>query len=107
MHGSLSLLLHNNMNARPGTNYRETKNGFTLVELLLYVAISSVILLVTSLFLSVLLESRIKSQVIAEVEQQGAQVMQIMTQSIRNAETINSPAQGVSGASLSINTIAG
>ena len=85
----------------------KNKNGFTLIELLLYVAISGVILLITSLFLQTLLESRIKNQTIAEVEQQGLQVMQIITQTLRNADAINSPAQGASAATLSINTYTG
>lgn len=79
-------------------------HGFTLIELLLYVSIASIMLLVTSLFLSTLLQSRIKNQTIAEVEQQGLQVMQIVTQAVRNTDTINSPAQGASAASLSLNT---
>lgn len=83
---------------------RHSNQGFTLIELLLYVAISGVILLVISLFLQTLLESRIKNQTIAEVEQQGLQVMQLITQTIRNADTINSPAIGASAATLSINT---
>lgn len=81
-----------------------TQKGFTLIELLLYVSISAILLLVISLFLQMLLESRIKNQAIAEVEQQGLQVMQLITQTTRNADTINSPAQGASASSLSINT---
>ena len=41
---------------------RRNNRGFTLVELLLYVSISGVILLVISVFLSTLLESRVKNQ---------------------------------------------
>ena len=82
-------------------------NGFTLLELLLYISISSIILLVTSLFLSTLLEGRVKNQTIAEVEQQGVQVMQIITQTLRNADTINSPSIGLNSSSLSVNTIVG
>lgn len=78
--------------------------GFTLIELLLYVAISSSILLVISTFLPTLLESRVKNQTIAEVEQQGIQVMQIITQTIRNADKIDSPTVGASASSLSLNT---
>lgn len=81
------------------------QKGFTLIELLLYISISSIILLSISLFLSILIKSRVKNQTIAEVEQQGLQVMQIITQTVRNSTTINSPAQGVSDTSLSINTI--
>ena len=85
--------------------HHSSQSGFTLIELLLYVGITSIILLVTSLFLSTLLQSRIKNQTIAEVEQQGAQVMQMITQTARNADTINSPATGASAVSLSLNTI--
>lgn len=86
-------------------NQKNNQQGFTLIELLLYVSISSVILLVTSLFLSSLLESRIKNQTIAEVEQQGLQVMQIITQTARNAEVITSPALGASASSLTLDVI--
>ena len=80
--------------------------GFTLIELLLYVAISAVILLATSMFLSVLLQSRVKNQTVAEVEQQGLQVMQQITQAVRNADTIIAPSPGIHGILLSVNTIA-
>ena len=85
-------------------NSIKNQKGFTLVELLLYVAISSVMLLVISLFLSTLLQSRVKNQTIAEVEQQGIQIMQIITQTLRNGATINSPIVGSSAASLSVDT---
>lgn len=80
------------------------ERGFTLIELLLYLGLSAVLILAASVFLSMLLQSRVKNQAIGEIEQQGLQVVQIMTQTIRNANTINSPAQGVSAASLSLNT---
>lgn len=81
---------------------KNTQQGFTLIELILYVSLVSIIMLTTSLFLSTLLESRIKNQTMAEVEQQGVQVMQIITQTLRNATSINSPAQGIGDSSLSI-----
>lgn len=67
------------------------KQGFTLIELLLYVAIIGAIILSVSGFLSLIMSSRIKNQAIAEVEQQGIQVMQTLTQTIRNASTISIP----------------
>jgi type II secretory pathway pseudopilin PulG len=86
-------------------NKNHKTTGFTLIELLLYVGIVSVILLSISVFLSILLQSNIKNQTVNEVEQQGSQVMQIITQAVRNADIINSPATGASAPSLSINTI--
>jgi len=95
-----------NNNFLKDKNYKlQASKGFTLIELLLYVSIASIILLITSLFLSTLLQSRIKNQTVAEVEQQGLQVMQMITQTLHNADIINSPAQGASAASLSLNTI--
>lgn len=82
------------------------KKGFTLIELLLYTAISSVLILVISAFLSSLLQSRIKNQTIAEVEQQGVQVMQNITQTIRNAQSITSPTQGITTSSLTLDVVA-
>lgn len=89
----------------PPTALSKKSAGFTLIELLLYVAISSVMLLAISFFLQTLLESRIKNQTIAEVEQQGLHVMQIIAQTARNAEVISSPAQGASASSLTLDVI--
>lgn len=86
---------------------KKTYAGFTLVELLLYISIASVMLLAISAFLSVLLESRIKNQTVAEVEQQGLQVMQRITHVARNASGINTPTQGASATSLSLATYTG
>ena len=60
--------------------YKKNNRGFTLIELLLYITISSVMLLAISVFLSALLQSKVKNQTIAEVEGQGIQVMQMITQ---------------------------
>ncbi|HEU0085638.1 MAG TPA: prepilin-type N-terminal cleavage/methylation domain-containing protein [Candidatus Paceibacterota bacterium] len=67
----------------------QTNQGFTLIELLLYISIAAVILLLTSLFLAELLQSRVKNQTLTEVEQQGLHVMQIITQTGRNAGDTN------------------
>jgi type II secretory pathway pseudopilin PulG len=83
-------------------NKKKLQSGFTLIELLLYVSLTSIILLASSLFLSTLLQSRIKNQTIAEVEQQGIQVMQMITQAVRNAEAITSPGVGSSSHSLTL-----
>ena len=85
------------------TNYPlPTSKGFTLVETLLYVSIVSVMLLVMSAFLFLILQSRTKFQTISEVDQNGIQVMQAISQTIRNAKQINIPAQGATGATLSL-----
>lgn len=78
----------------------QKERGFTLLELLLYVAISSIIILATSALVQVVLEARIKAQTVTEVEQQGQQVMQVMGQTLRNATGVTSPTIGTSAASL-------
>jgi Tfp pilus assembly protein PilW len=81
--------------------------GLTLVEMILYVAICSALLLSLSSFYIFLLSSRIKSQSITEVEQQGLQIVQVVTQSVRNARSLDTPSVGSSGALLSLTTING
>lgn len=81
------------------------QKGFTLIELLLYVAISAAILLATTLFLSLLLQSRIKNQTVSEVDSQGVHVMQHITQAVRNADDVTAPTLGNTGALLSLVTV--
>lgn len=80
------------------------ERGFTLIELLLYISIISIILLATSAFLYSIINARVKNQTLSEVEGQGTQVMQILTQTIRNSALISSPANGATGTILSVNT---
>ena len=69
----------------------KSSRGFTLIELLLYVSLAAIMLLAVSVILSILLQTRVKNQTIAVVEQEGRAAIQAMTQSIRNAQSINSP----------------
>ena len=80
---------------------RRSAGGFTLIELLLYVSLTAGILFGVSILFSAGLSSRIKNQTIADVEQQGDAVMHIITQAVRNGDSINSPTIGASAASLS------
>lgn len=81
-----------------------SKKGFTLIEMILYVSVCSIMLLSLSTFLTFLLGARVRSQSIAEVNQQGFQVMQMMTSTIRNGRSIQSPSLGGSSSTLSITT---
>ena len=83
---------------------RQSQKGFTLVELVLYVSICSILLLTLSTFLTFLLGARIRSQAITEVNQQGFQVMNLITQTIRNGRSIQVPTNGVSSSTVSITT---
>ncbi len=77
--------------------------GFTVVELLLYTVTIGIIILIISATLSLLMASRTKNQTIAEVEGQGAFVMNLITQTVRNATAINSPLVGAPSSTLNIN----
>jgi type II secretory pathway pseudopilin PulG len=83
------------------------KKGFTLVELILYVTLASVLLIGFAMLIPYVLESRLKNQVILEVEEQARVVSSYMGLEIRNAEGVNSPAAGASGGSLSLDVVAG
>ena len=76
-------------------------SGFTLIELLLYISCAAVMLTTVAVFLSLLLRARVHSQVIAEVDGQGQQVIALVSQLIRNGTQITAPGQGGSSASLS------
>jgi len=65
--------------------------GFTLIELVIYISLVSIMLLGIASFTKIILQTRTRNQVIAEVEQQGIQIAQILTQTIRNAENIIQP----------------
>jgi Tfp pilus assembly protein PilW len=83
---------------------RQHKQGFTLIELLLYISLSAVMLFATTQFLFVLVETRIKNQTIAEVDQQGIMVLQSIMQAVRDAEGIIAPATTTDGIFLSLMT---
>lgn len=79
-----------------------TKGGYTLLELVLYFGISSVVLLATSITITIFFQARLKNQAISEVEQQGNQVLSRVTQMVRNAQTLIGPGIGTNGSSLSL-----
>lgn len=90
--------------ANPFTHDTTRVRGFTLVEMVLYVSVCAIILLSLSTFLSFLLSSRVKSQAITEVNQQGFQVMNLISGTIRNGRSIQTPAIGTSSSTLSLTT---
>ncbi|PIT94607.1 hypothetical protein COT98_02595 [Candidatus Falkowbacteria bacterium CG10_big_fil_rev_8_21_14_0_10_39_9] len=80
------------------------KSAFTMIELALYIALAAVVLLGSSGMMALVTDARIKNMVVSEVEQQGDSVLQVITQSIRNATVVNSPLAGASSSALSIDT---
>jgi type II secretory pathway pseudopilin PulG len=78
------------------------QTGYTLIELLLYVSIIGGLLVSVAFFFGVVADSRVKNQTITAVNQQGAAVMDAITQTIHNATSITSPTTGTSGSSLTL-----
>lgn len=78
------------------------KKGFSLVETLLYIAIVSTIIIALTSFLSVNQNTASRNQTVNEVEQQGAQVMQLITQTIRNATSVTTPIVGTPSSTLTL-----
>ena len=80
----------------------ENRKGFTLIELILYVSVSALVALAATGLILLILQGRVKSQTIAEVEQVGNQVMNLITQTTRNSLRINSPSTGATSSALSL-----
>lgn len=81
---------------------KQGKKAFTLIELMLYISILAVILGAIGSLFWLSLQARVKNQTISEVEQQGEQVMDVILQTVRNADTIVSPTPGNSQATLTV-----
>lgn len=84
---------------RQNTQYEQ---GYTLIELLLYVVIVGVLLTTVVYFFGVVVEARVKNQTILEVNEQGTAAMDYITQTIRNATSITAPTIGTTGPSLTL-----
>lgn len=76
--------------------------GYTLIELLLYIAMIGVLLGAVVAFFGMTTDARVKNQSITEVNEQGTYVMDYIAQTVRNASAITSPAIGASGSSLTL-----
>jgi len=70
------------------------KKGFTLIEVLLSLAIFSISVFVISTFYFESINARVKGQTLMDVESEANQALTIMSQTIRNSVSITSPVQG-------------
>ena len=82
--------------------FRKNKKGVTLIELLLYLSLFIVIFGALFTSLQVFYSNKIKNRTIMEVEQQGQIVSLIISQEIRNVQSIISPGLGSSSSILSL-----
>ncbi len=89
------------MNLNP-VERRET--GFTLAEVILYVALFALIIGAIVGLASLSSLQRVQSQVIAEINYHGENALTLISQTIRNSSSINSPSLGNSGNQLNLTT---
>lgn len=83
-------------------SFKRNTDGYTLIELLLYMAIIAILLTAVAVFFGMSVDSRVKNQSISEVNSQGAFVLDYMTQTVRNASAITSPAVSTPGTTLTV-----
>lgn len=76
--------------------------GFTLVEFILYIALTSLLLVAVSATGLNILFGKAKLSAVAEVEDTSRMAMERIIKSVREAEAINSPASGGSAPALSL-----
>lgn len=81
------------------------RKGFTLVELLLYLGLASILLLGFVYVVPAILEARLKNQIVLEVNEQAVQAMNFITSEIRNAESVVSPVVGATGIVLDLDVV--
>lgn len=81
---------------------RKNQSGYTLLELLLYIAISGSLLLVISSFFGLTITSRSKYQAINDVNQEAYAAIAYINRTTRNASAISSPAAGTTSTALDI-----
>ncbi len=83
-------------------NMRTSRSGFSLLEMMLFLGIVSMMsLTLVSVFISTQ-DSRIRQQGVAALEQRGGQILQTLTRRIRRAETILSPRTPETGGILTL-----
>lgn len=78
----------------------QMKKAFTLVETLLYISLTSIILISITAFLGTLFSTRARNKAIAEVDGQAVQLMNYLTNTIKAADSVASPAAGNSDTQL-------
>lgn len=82
--------------------YTHKQAGYTLIELILYIALVGILLGAVTSYFGVVLTARVKTETIAEVEQQGQLIMESLAQSVRNSNYIGAPYPGASAPRLTL-----
>ena len=86
---------------------RTLRPGTTLIELLIFLAVLSVVITAAMPLLYGATENRLLQQTISIVEQNGTQILQNTALHIRQSERILAPAAGQTGSVLALQTASG
>jgi prepilin-type N-terminal cleavage/methylation domain-containing protein len=81
---------------------QNSKKGFTMVELLLYMGIFSILLVVLMQLFGSILDVHLESQATSSVSQDGNYIFSRLSYDVRQATAIASPSLGASGSTLQI-----
>ena len=96
-----------NSNKTKSTIKDKTIKAMSLLEVLLYVSILSLILIAIVSFFGTLLELKTTGNTVSEVDQNAAQILEMMTTTIRGSTSVTSPANGATAAALSLSVPVG
>lgn len=86
------------MSLKPG----KTRAGFSLLEIVLFLAILSIMFTTVIAVFIATQESRARQQGLAEIEQRGTQILETLTKTVRRAETVLAPSQGFTGSIIAL-----
>lgn len=78
------------------------QRGISLVETIVYVAIFSLFVVGLAQFSTTLTQTRLHTQGVLEVNNQGSQAIRLITQTLHNANSVNSPNVGNSASALNV-----
>jgi hypothetical protein len=83
-------------------NHHKNNSGFTLVELLVFIGLFSILLTVLTQMFVTIVETQLDSQATSEVSQDSRYILNRLMYDIHRADSLTSPALGVYASSISL-----
>jgi Tfp pilus assembly protein PilW len=77
-------------------------SGFTVIEVMIYIALTAMLMVALSAFLNMTLDSQVKVDTMNNVENGGWRVVSYLDQTIRNADAVTAPTSGQSANTLTL-----
>ncbi len=85
---------------RVNTIFSSLQNGFTIVELVIYMSMLSILLTVLAGVFTQIIDTQLESQATSRVEEDGRFILSRLQYDLNRASAISSPALGATGSSL-------